>query len=97
MFCNIMYNNIIHICVSPRNGHYHACKWHIHADVKLKHFHYKILNKPFYMYLRSIDNVNSPNYLFLSLIHPYANKNKTYSLVMLYVPILAVIIYNIRM
>ena len=36
MISYISYNYSIHICILPRNGHYHACKLILHLMLLLK-------------------------------------------------------------
>ena len=38
MVCYISYDYSVYICITPRNGHYHAQnEWLSHAIMKLKH------------------------------------------------------------
>ena len=50
------------------------------------------------MYLSSIDNVNLPNYFLHLVVSPdysYGYKDKTYSPVMSFIPVLVILVYNV--
>ena len=53
--------------------------------------------KGLFMYLSSIDNINFPTIFTFSLIPNYSfgYKDKTYSPVMMFVPVLVDLVYNV--
>ena len=67
MICYILYFSI-HICISPRNGHYHACKFILHLMLLLNQntteFHNLVIY--FYLVMTPIDKINFFNRFFFS-------------------------------
>ena len=54
-----------------------------------------------FMYLSSTDIINFPNYFYIlvssQIIHSYGYKDKTYSLVTLFVPVLVNLVYIVTL
>ena len=51
MISYIPYNYTIHICILPRNGHYHACKFILHFMLLLNQNTFNFQNLSIYFYL----------------------------------------------
>ena len=98
MFCYVAYYNSIDISRSPRNGHYHAHNERIMLALNYNTpviWHY--INTDSFTYFSSIDIINFPNYIYIlvscKIIHSYGYKDKTYSPVTLFVPVLVILVY----